>query len=98
MSQSTVIFTQAVIPIIVWHKSPQSENVESVLAYVNYGHEEVYLPNNPELDNEAFKNQILNSLDASQHIPPEVEIPINLTEELAKIKEQQAKIWEKGRY
>lgn len=75
---------QPVMPVVIHYE--HEEKQLQALVYVNYGQDEVYFLNNPELNTEEMRRSILETLD-SPHFLEHDGIPLEIWEEIEQVRE-----------
>jgi hypothetical protein len=84
MKTYKLVSSQVAIPVIVEYQDEEFHDIRSAVGYVNYGKDQVWFPNNPELQTDMMRRAVLATLDVAY--PKEVELPQHILRRVEEIK------------
>lgn len=79
-----IVSSNAVVPVLVEYQYEDSHDIRKAVAYVNYGNDSVYFPNNPELDTDVVRRAVLAGFDTN--FPAKIQIPKEVFEQIEQIR------------
>jgi hypothetical protein len=74
---------QTVLPVVIHYK--KDDEIQTALVHVNYSQDEVYFFNNPELNTDEMRREILAALD-SPHFLEHDGIPLEIWEQIEEVR------------